>query len=210
MPTRVKICGITRAEDAQLAAELGAAALGFNFYSKSPRSIAPAAATRIIRALPPFVVPVGIFADEVDGDHILAVAGQAGVQALQIHGPRLPDLDTLRERYPLILAVSVGVDFQVSTLGETKASAYLLDSFDPQLRGGTGRTFDWSLAHKAAPYGPIIVAGGLTPENVGEAIRHVKPYAVDVASGVESAPGIKDAGKMRAFFAAVAEANRGI
>ena len=208
MPTRTKICGITRAEDALLAAELGAAALGFNFYLESPRAIAPAAAAAIIRALPPFVVPVGIFADEADGDRILAIAEQAGVRVLQIHGPHLPDLDKLGERYPLILAVSVGADFQVASLGDIKASAYLLDAFDPQFRGGTGKTFDWSVAREAARFGPILVAGGLKPENVAAAIRASKPYGVDVASGAESSPGIKDAAKMRAFFAAVAEADR--
>jgi len=208
MSTRVKICGITRAEDALLAAELGAAALGFNFYAKSPRVIAPAAAAAIIRALPPFVVPVGIFADEADGDRILAIAEQAGVRVLQIHGPDLPDLDRLRERYALILAVSVGANFQVASLGDIKASAYLLDAFDPKLAGGTGKTFDWSVAREAARFGPIIVAGGLKPENVAAAIRASKPYGVDVASGAESSPGIKDAAKMRAFFAAVAEADR--
>ena len=210
MRTRVKICGITRPEDAKLATELGAAALGFNFYPKSPRAIAPRAAGEIIRALPPFVVPVGIFADEAESAHVLAVAGEAGVHALQIHGPRWPDLDKLRERHPLILAVSVGPDFQVASLGEKKASAYLLDGFDPKLPGGTGKTFDWSAAREAASFGPIIVAGGLKPENVAEAVRQARPYGVDVASGVESSPGIKDAGKMRAFFAAVAEADRNI
>jgi phosphoribosylanthranilate isomerase len=210
MPTRVKICGITRVEDALLAAELGAAALGFNFYSKSPRATAPATAAAIIRALPPFVVPVGIFADEADANQILTFAEKAGVRALQIHGPHLPDLDKLRERYPLILAVSVGADFHVPSLGNIKASAYLLDAFDPQLRGGTGKTFEWSLARQAARYGAIIMAGGLKPENVGAAIREARPYGVDVASGVESSPGIKDAGKMRAFFAAAAEADRAI
>lgn len=205
MVTRIKICGITRAEDALLATELGAAALGFNFYLKSPRVIAPAAAAAIIGTIPPFVVPVGIFADEPDGERLLAVAAEARVRALQIHGPHLPELDKLREHYPLILAVSVGADFQISSLGEIKASAYLLDAFDPQLRGGTGKTFDWSIAREAGRYGPVIVAGGLKPENVGEAIRAARPYAVDVASGVESTPGIKDAGKLRAFFAAVAE-----
>ena len=205
MPTRIKICGITRAEDARLAAELGAAALGFNFYPKSPRAISPPAAAEIIRTLPPFVVPVGIFADDTDADRILAVAGEAGVRALQIHGPHLPDLDKLRMQHPLILAVSVGADFRVESLGETKASAYLLDAHDPKLLGGTGKSFDWSVARKAARYGPIIVAGGLRAENVGAAIREARPYGVDVASGVESSPGIKDAAKLRAFFEAVKE-----
>ena len=210
MPTRVKICGITRAEDASLAAELGAAALGFNFYSKSPRAIPPAAAAGIIRALPPFIVPVGIFADEADAGWILTVAGKACVRAVQIHGPRLPDLDKLTERYPLILAVSVGADFKAASLAETRASAYMLDTSDSKLLGGTGKTFDWRIAREAAPYGPIIVAGGLKPENVGAAIREARPYGVDVASGVESNPGIKDSAKLRAFFAAVTEAEREI
>lgn len=210
LATRVKICGITRAEDALLAVELGAAALGFNFYSKSPRAIPPAAAAAIIRGLPPFVVPVGILADEADASYVLTVAGTAGLRALQIHGPRLPDLDKLREQYPLIFAASVGSDFNVRSLGDTKANAYLLDAYDPARLGGTGKTFDWKIAREAAQYGPIVVAGGLNAENVGLAIREARPYAVDVASGVESSPGIKDAGKLRAFFAAVTEADRSI
>jgi phosphoribosylanthranilate isomerase len=210
MPTRVKICGITRAEDALLAAELGAAALGFNFYAKSPRVIVPDAAAKIIRALPPFVTPVGVFVDEADGERILATARAAGLSALQIHGPRWPDLDKLREHYPLIVGLRVGPDFKVASLSEMKSSAFLLDGFDPQLLGGTGKTFDWSVAREAARYGPIILAGGLKAENVGDAIATVRPYAVDVASGVESSPGIKDATKLRAFFKALSEADRTI
>jgi phosphoribosylanthranilate isomerase len=210
MPTRVKICGITRPEDALLASELGAAALGFNFYAKSPRAIVPAAAASIIRALPPFVTTVGVFADEPDGERILANAREAGLRALQIHGPRWPDLDKLEEHYPLIAGLRVGPDFKVPSLGDMKACAFLLDGFDPQLLGGTGKTFDWSVAREAARYGPIILAGGLKAENVGDAIAAVRPYAVDVASGVESRPGIKDAAKLRAFFKAVSEADRQI
>lgn len=210
MPTRVKICGITRPEDAQLAAELGAAALGFNFYSKSPRVIAPARAAEIIRALPPFVMPVGIFADEADADRILTAAREAGVHTLQIHGPRRPDLDKLRERYPLILAFSVGASFRASLLSASPASAYLLDGFDSKLLGGTGKTFDWTVAREAAQYGPIIVAGGLRPENVGAAIRAARPYGLDVASGVEASPGVKDADKLKEFFRAVREEDRNI
>ncbi len=210
MPTRVKICGITRAEDAALAVELGAAALGFNFYSKSPRAIAPATAVLIIRQLSPFVTPVGIFADEPEDDRILATAQEAGLRALQIHGPRWPDLDKLRVHYPVIVGLRVGPDFKLASLAELKASAFLLDGFDPQFLGGTGQTFDWSVARAAAHYGPIILAGGLKPENVAAAIRAARPHAVDVASGVESSPGIKDAEKLRAFFAAVAETDRTI
>jgi phosphoribosylanthranilate isomerase len=209
MRTRVKICGITRLEDARLAVELGAAALGFNFYPPSPRYIAPAAAAEIIRRLPPFVTPVGVFANETDAEHVAALARVARVIAIQLHGPRFPESSGPLEGFLLIRAVAVREDFRPDELGRLKANAFLLDTFDPNLHGGTGKTFNWSMAREAARYGPIILilAGGLTPENVGEAIREVRPFAVDVASGVESAPGIKDAAKLRAFFAAVEEAN---
>jgi len=207
MRTRVKICGITRLEDARLAVELGAAALGFNFYPPSPRYIAPSAEAEIIRRLPPFVTPVGVFADETAAEHVAAVARDARVIAVQLHGPRFPEASGLLEGFLVIRAVAVREDFRPEELGRLKANAFLLDAFDPTLHGGTGKTFNWSLAREAARYGPIVLAGGLTPENVGEAIREVRPFAVDVASGVESAPGIKDAAKLRAFFAAVEEAD---
>jgi phosphoribosylanthranilate isomerase len=207
MPTRVKICGITRAEDAELAVELGAAALGFNFYAPSPRYITPAKAREITRRLPPFVMSVGVFADEPDAGRILAVAREAGLNAIQVRGPRLPAAGELLDEYPLIVAVPVHAQFQAAELSVLKASAFLLDAYDPQLLGGTGKTFDWNLAREAARYGRIVLAGGLTPENVGTAIRAARPFAVDVASGVESSPGVKDAGKLRAFFAAVEEAD---
>jgi phosphoribosylanthranilate isomerase len=202
MPTRVKICGITRLEDARLAVELGAAALGFNFYRPSPRYLAPEAAREIIGQLPPFVTAVGVFADEVDGESVGRVARQAGVAVIQLHGPRFPGPTPGLENWPLIRAVAVKPDFQPAELARLKAQAFLLDAFDAALPGGTGTTFDWSLARAAKRYGTIILAGGLTPENVGEAIRAVRPFAVDVASGVESAPGRKDPARLRAFFAA--------
>ncbi|MFB3921128.1 MAG: N-(5'-phosphoribosyl)anthranilate isomerase [Terriglobia bacterium] len=203
MATRIKICGITRPEDAQFAIELGAAALGFNFYPPSPRFIEPRRAAEIIRRLPPLVTSVGVFADENDDGHVAGVAREAGVNAIQLHGPRLPARNGVLAAFSLILAVAVGENFQAAELGRMKASAFLLDTVDRNLLGGTGRTFDWSLARAARNYGNIILAGGLTPENVEKAIREVRPFAVDVASGVESAPGIKDATKLRAFFAAV-------
>jgi phosphoribosylanthranilate isomerase len=208
MRTRVKICGITRLEDAMLAVELGAVALGFNFYPPSPRQIAPSAAAEIMRRLPPFVTPVGVFADETDAEHVAAVAREARVIAVQLHGPRFPESSGPLVGIPLIRAVAVRQGFKPEELGHLKASAFLLDTFDPNLCGGTGKTFNWRVAREAARYGPIILAGGLTPENVGEAVRTVRPFAVDVASGVESAPGIKDAVRLRAFFAAVEEADR--
>ncbi len=212
MPTRVKICGITRAEDARLAVELGAAALGFNFYSPSPRYLAPVAAAEIIRQLPPFVVSVGVFADERDARRVVAVAREAGVSAVQLHGPGFPASASGRvlRGYPLIRAVAVREGFRIEELSGLDASAFLLDAFDPKLIGGTGRSIDWNLARAAKRFGTIILAGGLTPENVGEAIRQVRPYGVDVASGVESEAGKKDLRKLRAFLAAVDEADRNL
>lgn len=208
MATRIKICGITRPEDARLAIELGAAALGFNFYPPSPRYIEPRRAAEIIRQLPPFVASVGIFADEGNDEHVTAVAREASVMSIQLRGPKFPAINGALAGFPLILVVAVGRDFRAEELGSRKAAAFLLDTFDPNLLGGTGKTFDWRLAREAKKYGNIILAGGLTPENVGQAIREVRPFAVDVASGVESAPGVKDEAKLRAFFAAVAEADK--
>ncbi len=210
MPTRVKICGVTRLEDGLLAVELGAAALGFNFYRPSPRYIAPGAAAEIVRQLPPFFNTVGVFADETDAGHVLSVAHEARVSSVQLHGPRFPALDEVVKGYPLILALVVREGFNPEDLRQLPAMVFLLDSYDPNLRGGTGNTFDWAIAREAKQYGPIILAGGLTPENVSQAIREVCPFAVDVASGVESAPGIKDPAKLRAFFEAVAEADKEI
>ena len=208
MPTRVKICGLTRREDAQWAVELGAAALGFNFYPPSPRYIEPAVARAIIKRLPPLVTAVGVFANETDAGHVISLAREAGVTAIQVHGPRFPALPELLSVFTLVVGVAVRQGFKGEELGKIEASAYLLDAYDPDRLGGTGKTFDWNAAREAKPYGPIILAGGLTPENVGQAVREVRPFAVDVASGVESAPGIKDAAKLRAFFAAAAEADR--
>lgn len=208
MPTRVKICGITRLEDAQLAVELGAAALGFNFYPRSPRYVAPTGARAMVEQLTPFVTPVGVFADETDGEHVAETARRAAVRVVQLHGPKFPaKVDFLKDFF-IIRAVGVSKNTGPLELAGLAAKAWLLDSFDADLPGGTGKAFDWSLAREAKRFGTIILAGGLTPENVGRAIREVRPYAVDVASGVESAPGIKDPAKMRAFFSAVTAADR--
>jgi phosphoribosylanthranilate isomerase len=212
MPTRVKICGITRLEDAELAVELGAAALGFNFYQPSPRYIGLREARGIIEKLPVFVTAVGVFADETDYESVLLIARQARVSALQVDGlsgSLAPDLPELTERYSIIVTLRVTDGFKPESLTLVKGSGtFLLDASHPTLRGGTGRTFDWNLAREAKKYGRIILAGGLTPANVGEAIRTARPYAVDVASGVESSPGKKDLARLRAFFAAVEEADR--
>ena len=211
MPTRVKICGIMRSEDAEFAVGLGAAALGFKFYPRSPRYVSPEFARAMIRRLPPFVMAVGVFADETDAVNVAAIAREAGVAAVQLHGAQHPipatngsPLDGLY----VIRAVAVWDGLRPNYLDAFEANAFLLDTADPALRGGTGRTFDWDIARRIAERRQVILAGGLTPENVGQAIREVRPYAVDVASGVESAPGLKDPAKLRAFFEAVEQADR--
>jgi indole-3-glycerol phosphate synthase/phosphoribosylanthranilate isomerase len=202
-PTRVKICGITRWEDAQLAVELGATALGFNFYPSSPRYLEPADARAIIAKLPPFVTAVGIFVDEWDDEYVARVAKESRITAVQLHGRRFPPLDGPLADFVRIRAVTVGEGFQPESLREFRGDAFLLDTFDAKLPGGTGKTFNWALARGAGRFGTVILAGGLTPENVAQAIREVRPFAVDVASGVEASPGIKDEIKLRQFFAAV-------
>jgi len=208
MLTRVKICGITRREDAQLAVELGAAALGFNFYPPSPRYIDPAAARAIIVKLPPLITAVGIFANESDDEPVARVAREARVTVVQLHGPRFPPLDGTLADFTRIRAVAVREGFQPEMLCELSGDAFLLDAYDAQLLGGTGKPFNWALAREANGFGTIILAGGLAPENVGEAIREVRPFAVDVASGVEASPGVKDDQRLRRFFAAVNAADR--
>jgi len=210
MPTRVKICGITRWEDAQLAVELGAAALGFNFYPPSPRYVDPAAARAIIMKLPPLITAVGVFANESNDEHLARVAREAWVRVVQLHGPRYPPLDGALADFTWIRAVAVTDGFRAEMLRELGGGTFLLDAFDAKLPGGTGKPFNWTLAREANRFGTIILAGGLTPENVGRAIREVRPFAVDVASGVEAAPGMKDASKLRAFFQEVERADRGI
>lgn len=204
---RVKICGITAWDDARLSVDLGASALGFNFYPHSPRAIAPAAAWDIIRRLPPFVEAVGVFVDwpalVVD-----ALARALRLQAVQLHGGESPaEVAELARRHKVIKALRVRRGFRPASLRRfPHADGFLLDGFAEGLHGGTGRTLDWNLARQARRYGRIILAGGLTPENVAEAIRTARPYAVDVASGVEARPGRKDPARLRGLFAAVESA----
>ena len=204
MPTRVKICGITTWEDARLSIDLGASALGFNFYPSSPRAISPAGAWSIIRRLPPFVEAVGVFVNwpplVVD-----ALAHALRLGSVQLHGAESPgELAELARRHRVIKAVQVKTGFRVGSLAHYfAADSILLDGFARGLHGGTGRTVDWKLARTASRYGRIILAGGLTPENIADAIRAARPFAVDVATGVESRPGRKDPARLRALFAAV-------
>jgi len=210
---RVKICGITNPADARLATELGAHALGFNFYEKSPRAVSPADAWDMRRKLAPFVSAVGIFVNWKPSA-VTALATSLRLDAVQLHGDECAHhVDDCSRRLPVIKALRVGPDFSLKEFPRYhSACAFLLDAARdtsrPEQFGGTGRTLDWSLASKLVASYRIILAGGLTPENVAEAIRVVRPYAVDVASGVESRPGMKDPGKLRAFFDEVVRAQR--
>jgi phosphoribosylanthranilate isomerase len=207
MATRVKICGITTWEDARLSIDLGASALGFNFYPPSPRAISPSHAWSIIRRLPPFVEAVGVFVNwpplVVD-----ALARALRLGSVQLHGAESPEeVGQLVRKHRVIKAVQVRRGFRVASLARySAADAILLDGFARGLHGGTGRTLDWKLGQAAGRYGRIILAGGLAPENIAEAIRVAQPYAVDVASGVEAQPGRKDPARLRALFASVESA----
>jgi phosphoribosylanthranilate isomerase len=200
---RIKICGITNLDDALLAAELGADALGFIFYPKSPRKVEPEAARSIIAQLPPFVAAVGVFVDEAAAV-VQELAGRVGLDWVQLHGQESPE-------YCRNLGRKVIKGFRIQDEGSLRrlagyqgaAQALLLDTYKKGQVGGTGEIFDWHLARKAKKYGPIILAGGLTSENVAMAIATAGPAAVDAASGTEVAPGKKDPAKLRAFFKAV-------
>jgi phosphoribosylanthranilate isomerase len=206
---RVKICGITNWDDAAEAVELGVDALGF-VMAPSPRQIEPRQARAIIDRLPPFVATVGVLTSEpLDG--AVARLVDSGCRIAQIHGDWPPETWAAMSAWPVIRAVKVrtGEEIAAADLGE--AAAVLLDAYREGLEGGTGTTFDWALAGGARAAGkPIILAGGLTPENVAEAISTVRPYAVDVSTGVESAPGRKDAEKMRRFLWAARAAGEAI
>jgi phosphoribosylanthranilate isomerase len=194
---KVKICGITNLNDALAAVKYGADALGFVFYRKSPRYIEPEEALDIIRGLPPFVTAVGVFVDE-DRDEVERVMGLAGLDVAQFHGNESPDACLIRRR--VIKAIRVREVKDLDAMHKYKVSAYLLDTYAPHTPGGTGEVFDWDIALEAKKSGRIILAGGLTPENIEEAAKRVRPYAVDVGSGVEAEPGRKDHEKVRLFI----------
>ena len=188
---RVKICGITNVRDARLAAQLGADALGFNFYPRSPRFLKPERVKAIVAALPPLVTTVGVFVNELP-ETVMDICQMCGLDAVQLHGDERPaHVDAVRG-LRRIKAIRIADARDVTLCGRYHVEAFLLDAYVAGRRGGTGETFDWRLAREAQQFGPIILAGGLTPENVEEAIQAAAPYAVDVASGVESEPGKKD------------------
>jgi phosphoribosylanthranilate isomerase len=207
---RVKICGITNLADAKAAVDLGADALGFNFYEKSVRNIAPAAAYKIIRALPEKVEAAGVFVNW-SPQAVIALARAVDLDTVQLHGDEPADTACAVANYfQVTKAMRVGKGFRLTELRpfQSAVRAFLFDADKSGQFGGTGYRTDWTIARRAAKMHDIILAGGLTPENVAEAILYVRPYAVDVASGVESRPGKKDRAKLRQFLSEVARANK--
>ena len=200
----VKICGITNLEDALAAVEAGADALGFNFYPRSPRFIEPADARRIIEQLPETIMSVGVFVNEGEPEQVERIAELVGLKAVQLHGDESPQYcRALRSRF-VIKALRVGDGFTPQSVKEYETDAILLDAYAGNARGGTGRVIDWSIARQVSELVPqLFLAGGLSAENVAEAISVAEPYAVDACSSLEREPGIKDAGRVRAFVAAV-------
>ena len=201
MSVKVKICGITNVADAIAAVEAGADAIGLMFYEKSPRNISIQTAKEIVRALPPHIIKVGVFVNPSE-ELVMRVIGECGVGLLQFHGDETPEFCT---QFGLMSmkAFRIRDAESLRALPMFLTDAWLLDAFAEDKLGGTGEKFNWDLAIEAQKLGrPIFLAGGLTPENVADAIRKVNPFAVDVSSGVESSPGKKDHAKVKAFIQA--------
>lgn len=194
----IKICGITNIEDAAAAVDFGANALGFIFHPESPRAVTPDTAKKIISELPPFVTAVGVFVNR-DRSRVCEIADFSEINVIQLHGSEPPEeCGTCRK---VIKAVRVKDMSDLETVKRYRSvSTVLLDTYSNEIAGGTGKTFNWDIAIEAKKSARIILAGGLTPENVEEAVRRVRPYAIDVASGVESHPGKKDLKKLRSFI----------
>ncbi len=199
--TKVKICGTTSLKDALLAVESGADAVGFIFYKESPRNISQKDVKDIVVQLPPFIETVGVFVNETS-DNVNRIAEQCRLTAVQLHGDESPAF-CRRIKRRVIKAVRVKDAESLKGMSGYDVSGYLLDAFNEESRGGTGMVFDWNLALRAKKQGPVIIAGGLNPFNVYTAIHRVKPYGVDVCSGVEKSPGIKDPEKVGEFIKAV-------
>lgn len=195
---KTKICGITNLEDALLAVDAGADALGFVFFKESPRHIFPEQAAAIIRHLPPLVQIVGLFVNETL-DTVNETADLCGLDIVQLHGDESPEFCTAVRRR-VIKALRVKDITCLDSINDYRVAAILLDAWSPTAHGGTGLTFNWEVAASVAQTGCIILAGGLTPDNVADAVRQVRPYAVDVSSGVESSPGKKDPQLVQTFI----------
>ncbi|MBI4308928.1 MAG: phosphoribosylanthranilate isomerase [Candidatus Omnitrophica bacterium] len=199
---RIKICGITNEADALKAAKLGAWALGFIFYKKSPRFVSPFKARKIIDALPPFITPVGVFVNHNLGA-MRDIINHCGLRAAQLHGDEDHHFCHRLRRYnvKIIKAFRVGENFGPKDIGPFKADAYLFDTADKGVYGGTGKAFDWTVLQAVKSLNvPMILSGGLNNQNVIDPVNALKPYAVDVNSSVEESPGKKDARKMKDFI----------
>jgi phosphoribosylanthranilate isomerase len=193
----VKICGITRPIDAQNAVRLGATALGFVFWPESPRAVAPERVAEIVATVPTPVMTVGVFVNE-ELDVVRRIVASTGIGVVQLHGDESPDYAAALE-VPVFRSVTLAA-FEAASRAWPEQTTFLLDAADPVRRGGTGRTLDWSRAAAAARRSRVILAGGLTPANVADAIAVVQPFGVDVSSGVEEAPGVKDGEKVKRFL----------
>ena len=200
---RVKVCGTTRLKDALLAVECGADAIGFIFYKKSPRCVTERVAKEICSKLPPFVHRVGVFVNEA-AEKINRIADRCGLDVVQLHGDESPAFCKKIKRR-VIKAVRVKDASSLKEMSRYAVDAFLLDTYKDNQWGGTGEVFDWKLVARAKKFGPVILAGGLNPRNVKGAVNKVKPYGVDVSSGVELSPGKKDAKKVKAFLKAARE-----
>jgi phosphoribosylanthranilate isomerase len=197
--TRIKICGITREQDARAAATSDANALGLVFYEKSPRHVTPEQAARIAAAVPPFVTVVGLFVN-ASADEVRGVLDRVPLHILQFHGEETPEFCAQFGRHYLkAVRVKPGVDLVQYAARYSSAQGLLLDAYVEGTHGGTGASFDWGLIPHDLPL-PVVLSGGLSPDNVAQAVEQVRPYAVDVSSGVEAAKGIKDAAKVAAFI----------
>ncbi|HEX7788528.1 MAG TPA: phosphoribosylanthranilate isomerase [Methylomirabilota bacterium] len=197
---KIKICGITDEADARLCVECGVDALGFIFVERTPRYVTPEAAARIIATLPPFVTPVGVFWDHGPG-HVKAVAEQCRLGALQFHGDEPPE-DLHDHRLPVIKTLKIAAAADLDRMAGYRVAAFLLDSPSRWSEGEARPPIPWDVASEAARRHPVLLSAGLTPENVADAVRRVRPYGVDVNSGVEARPGRKDEGRVRRFVAA--------
>ena len=195
---KVKICGMTQLKDALFAVEQGVDAVGFIFYKKSPRAVTMRTVRAIITKLPPLVDTVGVFVNEA-AERVNKIADYCGLDLVQLHGEESPAF--CRKIHRRVIKAFRVKDLQsIKKLEKFPVSGFLLDTFSDDLHGGTGKNFDWNLALPAKKMGPVILAGGLTPRNILQAVRQVRPYGVDVCSGVEKSPGIKDLEKVSAFL----------
>jgi phosphoribosylanthranilate isomerase len=205
--TRIKVCGITNQEDARTAAAAGADGLGFIFVEQSPRLVEPDMVRAITRQLPPFVDRIGVFVDQ-EMEAVEEIIHYCGLTLVQLHGSESPEYcRKISCKVIKSFAVGPGAESEAVAAFADAASGFLLDTYHPDIAGGTGMPFDWSLVERVNPPGPVILAGGLNPENIGEAVLEVKPFAVDVNSGVEYQPGRKDPDKLKRFANEVRQAD---